>query len=499
MNKSLLIVICDFLLLSLLSIANFDKPDLNKAQKQEANTALKNETFVQTQMLETLKTALDAEQQRHFELSQNVDKLTKTAEANLRQAQTHKKIIRERERQLEQMQSAKVELEQERSKILQKSKELEQKVASADKRNEALQSEIISAANKLEKSTEERIRLEQKLGQMQQHDTTIKNQLQSVQEQLRQNKENLARLQKESNKLKLENKAIEAEKRALSTRLEVAATKTKIYEENLKRAQVLIDIEKAEKQKIITHAQNLSTNISNLATAQKQISKNIDNLRPQTASEIFDKIRSYFVKINFKYSEGGLLGKKNAQRNIETLPISINGRVYLLFDASITPLTFSKDVDAPEKFEISIIANSKIFTPQIISLLQGTQHTLVVELPNDFLPKNEVLNLVNSQNQYKFTDCIVVDPQKKYYGQTPFMANFTRREFAKLDVGLVESIFKTFSPSANDIALTRSGEAIGILTSSTDLFIPRDMKMKKTMPVGNVYSKQSAILFLKKN
>ena len=498
MNKSLLIVICDFLLLSLLSIANFDKPEMNKAQKKEADTALKNETFVQTQMLETLKTALDAEQQRHLELSQNVDKLTKAAEANLRQAQTHKKIIKERERQLQQMQSAKLELEQERAKILQKSKELEQKVISADKRNSILQSEILSASNKLEKSAQERIRLENELGKMQKNDTSIKNQLKSVQEQLRQNKENLARLQDESNKLKLENKAIEAEKQALSTQLEVAATKTQIYEVNLKRAQALIDIEKSEKDKIIRHAQDLSTNVSKLATKQESLAKNIENLRPITASETFNNIKNNFVSVIFKYSESGLLGKNNASKKIDTLPISVNNDVYVFFDSDTTPLRFSKTPDAPEKFEITIIANNKVFTPKNIYLLQSTQRTLAVKLPKDFINNEKLLELVSETNTFKFSDCIVIDPLKKYYGQVGFMSNFTRKEYAKLDVGLIETIFKTFSPSSNDIAMTRSGQALGILTSSTDLFIPRKITPTRMLEVGNTYTKKAGNVFLLK-
>jgi len=46
MNKSLLIVICDFLLLSLLSIANFDKPARSKREISEAEKSVENETFV---------------------------------------------------------------------------------------------------------------------------------------------------------------------------------------------------------------------------------------------------------------------------------------------------------------------------------------------------------------------------------------------------------------------------------------------------------------------
>ncbi len=497
MNKSLLIVICDFLLLSLLSIANFDKPDKNNAQKREAQAALESETFVQTQMLETLKMALDAEQQRHLSLSKDVETLSKKAEANLKHAQNQNELVKKRELQLKEIESAKIELEKERTEILKRSKDLEAKVISADKRNATLESEIIAATGKLEKSAKERIDLERKLGQMQQNDATIKTQLQAAQEQIRQNKENLERLQVESDKLKLENRAIEAEKRALSTQLEVAATKTKIYEENLKRAQTQIDIEKAEKEKMFVHAEKLSANVSNLADTQKNISKNIDNLRPQTASETFEKIAPLLISVSFKFTEGGLLGRKNASKKIQTLPIKIGTRTFLLFDADTSPLRFSKDAEAPEAFEIVVMAGKKIFVPETLLLVKGTKETLAVELPNGFIDETKAPKLVDKQETFRFTDCIVINPNTKYYGQTPFMANFTKRQYAKLDVGVIESIFKTFSPSTNDIAITRSGEPLGILTSSSDIFIPRNLQAERTLTIGKNYKKASGAIFIK--
>ena len=497
MNKSLLIVICDFLLLSLLSIANFDKPARSKREISEAEKSVENETFVQTQMLETLKTALEAEQQRHLALSENVERLSKVAEANLKQAQTHKKILGERERQLRQMQSAKAELERERERILKKSAELEQKVASTDKRNAALQGEIITAAAKLEKSAEERVELEKRMGKMRQADASIKRQLQTVQQQLKQNKENLARLQDESNRLKLENRAIEAEKRALATQLEVAATKTQIYEKNLERAQILIDVEKAEKEKIIVHAENLSSNVSTLAQAQKDMSKNIDNLRPQTASETFEKIRPLFAEISFKYSDGGLLGKKNASKKTSALPLKINGHAYLLVEAGATPLAFSGNAEAPEKLDITVQAGGKIYSPDRLLVADGAKRILAISLPDGFIGDALAIPLASEQNTYRFTDCIVVNPNTKYYGQTPFMANFTRKDYAKVDVGLIESIFKTFSPAAGDIALTRSGEALGIMTSSTDLYIPRALNASRAILLGDAYSKAAAQALLR--
>ena len=497
MSKSLLIVICDFLLLSLLSIANFDKPDKTNAQKKEADAALQSETFVQTQMLETLKTALDAEQQRHAALSENVQQLSKNAEENVRKAGEREKIIREREEQLEQIKRAKSELEVERERILTRSRELETRVLAADKRNEALQSEIVSAVDRLEKSADERLRLERQIGEMRRDDADTKSKLRDVQQELLRNRENLERLRVESDKLKLENRAIEAEKVSLATQLQVAATKTQIYAENLKRAQTLIDIEKVEKEKAIEHAQTLSTNVSTLADSQKKLSEDIGNIRGQTASELFANVEKFFVDAVFKYSEGGLLGREHAVLKLRTLPIFTDGKVRLFFERGSTPVRFMKEVRAPEKLEITVSAGGKIWVADKVASLRSAGSVLMLELPDGFVEKKNALTLAEAKNTYRFADCVVINPEKKYYGQVPFMANFTRKEYAKLDVGLVDSIFNKFSPAASDIAVSRSGDALGVLVSSTDLFIPREVRILKVLPLNAGYNKAAFADFVK--
>ena len=102
------------------------------------------------------------------------------------------------------------------------------------------------------------------------------------------------------------------------------------------------------------------------------------------------------------------------------------------------------------------------------------------------------------QNLYKFSECVVVDTRTKYYGQVPFMANFTNREFAKLDVGLVDSIFKKFSPAAADIAFTRNAEAAGVLTSSNDVLIFSESAPAGQLFLGKNYNKNAAALLLMK-
>ena len=259
----------------------------------------------------------------------------------------------------------------------------------------------------------------------------------------------------------------------------------------------MINIEKAEKEKIIEHAESLSTNVSKLATNQQTLSKSIDQLRPLTASEAFANISGLFVEINFKYSEGGLLGKNNTQQKLYALPFLRGSKVELFFDIGSTPLDFSRNERPPEKLEATVSAYGKIWNVNRINRISGSNKILSIELPDGFLPQLKAVKTVSAKDRYKYTDCIVINPSTKYYGQTPFMANFTRREYAKLDVGLIESVFKKFSPSPNDVALTRTGQALGVMTSSSDLFLTENAQIGPYLEIGQKYSPASAVQFVK--
>ena len=122
MNKSVLIVICDFLLLSLLSLANFDNIQTeDDAAKEEAKEAAIEQSFTDSQMLDLLKMSLDSERDRRQALNTDVEKLSKSAEETRLQAEQQKKIIEARESELKQMALTKAQLENERAQILEKS------------------------------------------------------------------------------------------------------------------------------------------------------------------------------------------------------------------------------------------------------------------------------------------------------------------------------------------------------------------------------------------
>ncbi len=504
MSKSIMIVICDFLLLSLLSLANFDSPPSEdaalKAQQEIAEQQRSQQAFADAQMLDLLKMSLDSERDRRQSLDSDISKLAQTAEEHKKLAERQRKILESRELELERLAKTKAELEGERERILNKSRELQSRVDSAEKRNEKLQNEIVSAGERLEKSARERLELERKLGDMRQADSSSKQKLEAAQEELRRNKQKLEELRAEGESLKSENRAIENEKRALATRLEIASAKTQIYEENIKRYRVLVDIEKTEKEKIREHAETLAVGVGELAAQQKNLSETVRDLRPKTSSEIFQSVKNRFVSVVFDYTRNGLFGDGKTNAEFRALPVKFAGKVWLVFRAPSVVAPSAKDkYFAPDSLSVSVRGKGFKFSPVSLSSIAEDPRLLALEVPQTFLEKEKIEPLEIPQNFFAYSDCAVVDPEKFHYGLVPFRADFKNNAYAKLDVGLIESVFGTFSPSDGDVVLSRNGEYMGSMLGGSLAVLLQSITPAKNLPVGAAYSTAVADAFVKTN
>ncbi|HAV63961.1 MAG TPA: hypothetical protein DCY13_16540, partial [Verrucomicrobiales bacterium] len=113
MNKALLIIICDFLLLSLLSLARFDEVPVDQQPDQAPPS---DQVTSQSDLMDALQTALEQEQRNREQLQSELEEtrsevktreqLLAEREANLRNLQQNLQITEEQARLLEQERTA---------------------------------------------------------------------------------------------------------------------------------------------------------------------------------------------------------------------------------------------------------------------------------------------------------------------------------------------------------------------------------------------------------
>ncbi|MEM9226985.1 MAG: hypothetical protein AAGA45_03365, partial [Verrucomicrobiota bacterium] len=108
MNRSLLLIICDFLLLSLLALARFDEPE---AQQQTATVEeLQRDTLADQDLIEVLRLSLEAERDDRADLTEDLQQTRAELEAR-------EQALRDREQRLAREQERAADLESQRQRL----------------------------------------------------------------------------------------------------------------------------------------------------------------------------------------------------------------------------------------------------------------------------------------------------------------------------------------------------------------------------------------------
>jgi len=408
MNRSILIVICDFLLLSLLTFST----DLSKvggidegAPNATAEDAPKTADSNAKELGAVMKQAL-TEEQKNRELLQA--ELTKTRAL----AQQQQVQLSQREQQTQQLQ--------------QKQSTLEQQFAAA-------QANIQNLTMKLQSTSAEA--------------SMSKEQLAAREAEIAKQKAAVDALQKQLTQLNGQLQAAQTDKRVAVGQLAVM-----------------------QQQVADTRAQNvrLSEGLKTLATNSSALTQEIRDNRAEAPNAIFSEFITNCVQANFVASRSGFLGMDASKgKASETILATDGANVFALCHVQDTPLTLW---DPGTDWEgLTGTLNHDIAQVPIRALSFDRQDPRVVFMPVTAAEAAKLGCRIYpvASDPYKFQDAVVVSKQADYYGQCSFQLDLNTPGYVKLDRNLLKGLFGKFNPSRGDLVFSRNGELLGIMANNT--------------------------------
>jgi DNA repair exonuclease SbcCD ATPase subunit len=261
MNRSILIVICDFLLVSLVA---FSTLDINKVAEEGA-PPVASTTIVTNQapdagkdLANVMRLALNEERKNRDLL---MGELARSREALTRQ----QALLGEREEQVQTFQQQLSASEQEAVRLHSERTALEQQYTSAQTNLDALNRQLLTVA-----------------GEANVHERAA-----TIDAELRKQAEQAAELQKRLSSLEQSNRVVLEEKQRLSTRLQVAEVEKRSAAELATRMEQQAKIEREERARIATHAEKLAENVKSLASNSGELAQEIREHRPIAPNMIF--------------------------------------------------------------------------------------------------------------------------------------------------------------------------------------------------------------------
>jgi len=423
MNRSILIVICDFLLLSLLTFST----DLSKmaGENEGAQPGVKVDV---------------------------APKPSDTGGEDL--AAVMKLALNEEQKNREQLQA---ELAKAREAAQKQQADLQQQFAAA-------QANIQILDQKLQSSSAEALMSKEKLAAME--------------AEVKKESDLAAALQQQLAQLAKNNQIAQDEKQKLAGQLQLAQVEERAATERAALMQQQVQAERAEKAQ-------LAEGFKALATNSGALTQEIRENRALAPNTIFSDFVTNRVQARLLASRSGMFGMDASKsKTAETVLVTDGAKIYALCHVQDTPLTLWDPGTDWAGLDGTLVHNQA--QVPIHSLSFHIQDPRVVFMPVTQSEARQLGCKVYpiSSDPYKFQDAVLVGAQEGYYGQCSFQMDLNTPQYVKLDRNLLKGLFGKFNPSRGDLVFSRTGELLGIMANSTYCLMLHDFTATATFQFG---------------
>jgi hypothetical protein len=443
MNRSILIVICDFLLISLLA---FSTVDINKVSDQNATRGVKLE--VATNQVDTggdlaavMRLALTEERKNREQLIGELSRAQQTAGKQ-------QSLLAEREKQIqtteEQLQSR------------------EQQAQKLQEQFTAAQANIQMLNQQLQNSSAETVLSKEKLAAME--------------AEMRKQVEQSTGLQQQLAQLAKSNQAALAEKQQIANQLLVSETEKRAATAQVARMQDEVKAEREEKAKLAEGVKALASNSGDLV---KEVREN----RPLASNTIFNDFITNRVEARFEAVRSGTSSSER-RRETETVLVTDGSNTFALCHIQDTPVTLWNPGTEWEKLSGTLTRNTA--SVPVGSMAFHLRDPRVILLPVTAAQGRQLGCRVYrvSAEPYKFQDAVLVGAREGYYGECKFEIDLTTPDYVRLDRNVLKGLFGKFNPSRGDLVFSRNGELLGIMANGSYCMMLRSFDAGASFQMG---------------
>jgi len=512
MNKTLMLVICDFLLLSMLALARFDPPEETPVATLDATAS---SASAEAELISLLEESLESELESRSNLNED---LSETRQDLIEKA----RILAEREAALAETQKN-LELTAAEAKQLAEAKakvESEQQVLAAAKakleaERQELANKFETTRTKLEDANSERVQLTQTLGQLKADSSVSKERLSQTEEALIAREVALAQREAELKAAKEETTRLNKEREVLNQRLEVAQAERSMLQQSLSK-------EQQEKEQAIAHASRLTENVSELGAGVTQLGEGVSQLgagvsqlgagvnelaqssetiieemdasRPRTMSEIFTRFQKNRATIRFTSTEKPLIGSP-VTRNYESQSILVSDTTgtYLVTHSADTPFAFSKNPENLLGVRLEITLGTRKFQVNQIAYLSADPRLIYIPLPKGYVDASGLETFELALQPERWEEAVLVKNDESNFGRSEFRRLTSSPRFLKMERPALGELFADFASSRGDLAFTKNSQFIGVLTDSKHAVVIDAFLASGIQNLGSTYNTQSNV------
>ncbi|MEQ9824951.1 MAG: hypothetical protein ABQ298_11250 [Puniceicoccaceae bacterium] len=449
MNRSILLVICDFLLLSLLALARFDAPVTDDSAEVEAEGEVLSP---EAELVDILKLSLQAEREAQAALAAELEQSNLSIEEKESLLANTNQNLEQTQQMLERERKQKQELMEQREMLQQEKGDLAQNLLS------------LREQNILER---ERLRLAQEKIEAQQQD--LEQSMQTV-SQIAEEKERLAQ-----------------EKQQIETELKVAEARQVLIAQQLENTRLEIEFERQQREVAERRAESLTEGVKVLAGTSAEIKEEIKQLQPKTPNALFTEYKRNRVKVRFDTSFPGIFKDRSKTLEADTILIRDSQQTYAILHTESTPFDLSQITPNYDTVEIAITVGDRVIVPEKVQFMSMDPRIMLIPIDEALIEGSELKVYPLVLEPFRFPKAVVIDARNNYFGESSFKVHPNFSYALEMDRKIISQLFGEFSPSRGDLVIAQTGEFMGVLVNNEYAALMDHIRTSDTIWVGDAF------------
>ncbi len=467
MNKSILLIICDFLLLSMLALVDFDA---TREPAPELDTAPAVDEGMQDDMLELLQLSLESEAAQREALAAEKEAL----EAAQVALEEERSALSE---DLNLTQAERDELAAERARLEEEARQLSEQSA-------ILAEEKAATEAALEETLQSRASLAENL-------ETEASRARALQEELQERLAALAEAESLLDQTTQEAQELTRQRQQLEGQLQVAQTERAILQENLATARTEVELARLERQRAEVRSEQLAIGVTELAERSGAIEEEMRRAQPVSSNLIFSRYENNRLPLTFEATLDAFIGSRTETHSLDAVLVREGGRVLAVFEASQGPFQPSS-LNRLRSVHGNFTLGGRNLEIVEISFLAADPRLIGVEIPARFLEGTALTPFELAEEPFRFPQAVLISNQLGLYGETDFRLVPGGQRYLSVNRSLFSQLRGEFQPSRGDYVFAKTGRLMGLMVEPERGVLLERLNTQAELPIGPQFDRERA-------
>lgn len=289
----------------------------------------------------------------------------------------------------------------------------------------------------------------------------------------------------------------------LAVTVGVAQREKQILEEQTVTLRAAVEAERTERQRAQATTTELAVGVGQMAERTDELTKELREARPINANTLFSDFLTRRVRTRFVGERTAFLGPVTRNLDTHTVLVSDGKSTVALLHVDDTPFDWSSSTQPDwDALSLTLDQGRGAVQPARVGFTSLDPRIVAAPLSAFDAARLGGTPYLLALDPFRFAEAVLISAGGQGYGELPFKIDPAQPGYVKVDNRLVRRLFGDFSPSRGDLVLSKTGELLGIMVSDSTCalvtnFLPQrelalgsNLKATPTSPVLNAVARR---------